>query len=210
MSDNGLWCEVCAQALPYLDARHCPVCALPNPTGEICGRCLSHPTAFSHTLAVFSYDFPLDKLILAMKFGENLALANVFAEKLALLITTEKQPDFLIPMPLHPARLRERGYNQSLLIAQKLSRLSNIPLLTTACQRTRHTATQSSLPWKERSKNVRDAFSCERDLSGKHIALIDDVMTTGASLDALAKVVLKSGAREVSAWVVARTLPHKN
>ncbi|MDO8291708.1 MAG: ComF family protein [Gallionella sp.] len=208
MSHDGLWCVACDAALPYLDAPHCPVCALPTPAGEVCGHCLNDPPLFARTTAVFGYSFPLDKLIQAMKYGEQLALANAFAEKLALRIDKSDLPDCIIPVPLHPAKLRERGFNQSLLLAATVARKLNLELLANACQRVRDTPPQSALPWKERKKNVRNAFRCDRDLSGKRVALVDDVLTTGASLNALAEAVQKRGAAEISAWVVARTLPH--
>ena len=208
MSHAGLWCEACDAALPYLGEPHCPVCALPTPAGEVCGHCLKDPPLFIRTTAVFGYAFPLDKLIQAMKYGEQLALANAFAEKLALRVNHSDLPDYIIPMPLHPAKLRERGFNQSLLLAAKTARELGIELLPNACQRVRDTPPQSALPWKERKKNMRDAFRCDVDLTGRHVALVDDVLTTGASLNALAGAVQKRGASGISAWVVARTLPH--
>lgn len=208
MSHDGLWCAACDKALPYLDAPHCPVCALTTTGGEVCGQCLSKPPLFTGTTAAFSYAFPLDKLIQAMKYGEQLALAHAFAKKLAQRLDKTALPDYLVPMPLHPAKLRERGFNQSLLLAATLARELDISMLPDCCARVRDTPPQSALPWKERDKNVRDAFRCDADLTGKHIALVDDVMTTGASLNALAKAVHQRGARKISALVVARTLPH--
>lgn len=208
MTGFGQWCEACDAALPYLDAPCCPICALPTPAGEVCGHCLKEPPLFSRTTAVFGYSFPLDSLVQAMKYGEQLALANAFGEKLALRIDNADLPDCIIPMPLHPAKLRERGFNQSLLLAATVARKLNIELLPNACQRVRDTPPQSALPWKERRKNVRNAFRCDRDLAGKRVALVDDVMTTGASLNALAGAVQKHGASEIWAWAVARTLPH--
>ena len=209
MSHDGLWCVACDATLPYLDAPHCPVCALPTSFGEVCGHCLKEPPLFTRTTAVFGYSFPLDKLIQALKYGEQLALANAFAEKLALRIGNSDLPDCIIPMPLHPAKLRERGFNQSQLLAATLARKLDIELQTNACQRVRDTPAQSGLPWKERRKNVRNAFRCDKDLTGKRVALVDDVLTTGASMNALADAVQQRGASEIQAWVVARTLPHK-
>ena len=111
-------------------------------------------------------------------------------------------------MPLHPLRLRERGFNQSVLLAQRIAGRLNIPLLLNACERTRNTSPQSTLPWQKRGKNMRGAFACNTDLSGRNIAIVDDVMTTGASIEELARTLRLAGAGEVSAWVVARTLPH--
>ncbi len=208
MSHDGLWCGACDAALPYLDELHCPVCALPNPTGEVCGHCLTHPPLFTHTTAVFSYAFPLDKLIQGLKYGEQLALAHAFAKKLMQRIDKNNFPDYVIAMPLHPAKLRERGFNQSLLLAATVARELHLKLLPSACRRVRDTPPQSALPWKERKKNVRNAFCCDLDLTGKRIALVNDVLTTGASLNALAEAVSKKGAIKISTWVIARTLPH--
>lgn len=206
MSHDGLWCSACDASLPYLTTPHCPVCALPTPRGEVCGHCLTKPPVFNRAIAVFGYRFPLDRLILQMKYHEQLALAQAFAEKLMQAIDRTPLPDFIIAMPLHPAKLRDRGFNQAQLLAAPLSRHFNIPLLSSACHRLRDTPSQTSLPWKARSSNVRGAFGCDRDLSGKHIALVDDVMTTGASLNELASAVKKQGAKDISAWVVARTI----
>ena len=210
MSPDGLWCAACDAALPYFNSAHCPICALPTPSGEVCGHCLAQPPLFARTTAMFGYSFPLDKLIQGMKYGEQLALAHAFAKKLAQRIDKNHLPDYLIAMPLHPAKLRERGFNQSLLLATTLARELKLKLLPHACQRIRDTPPQSALPWKERKKNVRNAFSCNINLSGKRVVLVDDVLTTGASLNALAEAVSKKGAIEISAWVVARTLPRSN
>jgi ComF family protein len=208
MSHDGLWCAACDATLPYFNAPHCPVCALPTPGGEVCGHCLAQPPSFSRTTAVFGYAFPLDKLIQGMKYGEQLALAHALAKKLVRRIDRSCLPDYVIAMPLHPAKLRDRGFNQSLLLAATVARELNIELLPSTCQRVRDTPPQSALPWKERRKNMRNAFLCNMDLTGKRVALVDDVLTTGASLNALADAVSKRGAAEISAWVVARTLPH--
>jgi ComF family protein len=209
MSQDGYWCPACDAALPYFNMPHCPVCALPTPTGEVCGLCLKQPPCFTRTTAVFGYSFPVDKLIQIMKYGEQLSLAHAFAKKLAQRIDRNELPDCIMAMPLHPAKLRERGFNQSLLIASTVARELKLNLLTNACRRTINTPPQSSLPWKERKKNVRNAFSCDIDLEGKHVVLVDDVLTTGASLNALAGAVQKRGAEKISAWVIARTLPHQ-
>jgi len=205
---DGLSCAACDADLPRLTEEHCPVCALPALSGSICGRCLKQAPPFDHTVAAFSYQFPLDKLIQALKYRERLILVNYLADSLTRHITT--RPDCIVALPLHPARLRERGFNQSLLLARRISRQLGIPLLADACERVRNTPPQSSLPWKERDKNMRQAFACKpgADMRGKHVAVVDDVMTTGASVGELARALKQAGASEVSAWVVARTLPH--
>ena len=206
LSHDGTWCKACDSALPYLIEPHCPLCALPTLNGDICGRCLKHMPLFDRTLAVFAYAFPLDKLIQALKFGERLMLAEGLAD--SLVHRVDVRPGCIIAMPLHRSRLRERGFNQSHELARHIANGLNIPLLPHACQRVRDTPPQSALKWKERGKNIRNAFTCTQNLSGKHIAVVDDVMTSGASMNEVAAALRSAGAREVSAWVIARTLPH--
>jgi len=205
-SRNGAWCWPCDAAMPYFSAPHCPVCALPTLNRATCGRCLKQSPQFDRTLAVFAYAFPLDKMVQALKFNEQLMLVHLLANKLAQRV--EIRPDCIVAMPLHPARLRERGFNQSLELARQVASILNIPLLNHACQRVRDTPPQSALTWKERGKNMRKAFTCTEDLSGKHVAVVDDVMTSGASVNELARALRQANAREVSAWVIARALPH--
>lgn len=202
-----IWCDACDAALPYLSGSRCPVCALPTLHSAICGGCLHNPPGFKRTVAVYNYAFPLDKLVLALKYGEKLHLAKQMGEKIAKQITII--PDCLVAMPLHPTRLKERGFNQSLLLAMSIGRQLNLPVITFACQRVRNTPSQSNLPFKERSKNMRQAFSCIAAVEGRHVAIVDDVMTTGATMNELALALLRAGAIEVSAWAVARTLPHQ-
>lgn len=209
------WCAACDAALPYLTTSRCHACALPTPSGEICGHCIKTPPHFQHTVAVFGYAFPLDKLVHALKYGERLELINSFADPLAQRVHT--RPDYIIPMPLHPARLRERGFNQSLELARRVGENLNIPVRLDSVQRVRDTPPQSSLSRQARNKNMRQAFAYVQNLAdinllggnltGQHIAIVDDVMTSGASLNEVARVLRQAGASEVSAWVVARALP---
>ena len=208
MSRNGIWCGACDKDLPYITTPHCPVCALPTHNGVTCGHCLQYPPHFDRTVAVFAYAFPLNKLVLALKHGQQLVLVNSLADKLAQQVTV--RPDCLIAMPLHPARLRARSFNQSLELARRVGRQMNIPLLLNVCQRVRDTPPQTTLSRQERSKNMRLAFACKQDLMNQHVAVVDDVMTSGASLNEVARALRAAGASEVSAWVIARTLPHSN
>ncbi|SFU50774.1 ComF family protein [Nitrosospira multiformis] len=154
-----------------------------------------------------NYAFPIDALLHSLKYRTNLALAPVLADLLVAQIDKAVLPDFIIPMPLHPVRLRERGFNQAMELGRQISKKSGVPLLPALCRRVRDTASQTGLPWKERGKNIQDAFDCEGKLNGKRIAIVDDVMTTGATLNELARVLRKCGAVHISAWVVTRTLP---
>lgn len=116
------------------------------------------------------------------------------------------QPDIIVPMPLHLLRLRERGFNQAVEMARVLADCMHVPLGTNIAARIRPTEPQAALPLDQRAKNIRNAFACSTDIAGKHIALMDDVMTSGASLDELAKTLKKAGAARVECWVAARTL----
>lgn len=158
-------------------------------------------------MAAFSYAFPVDQLIQALKYQQRLSIAPLLGAAMADTIGARARPDMLIPMPLHPTRLRQRGFNHATEIAREVAMRLDIPLSLKMCERVRDTPPQVALAYDQRRRNVRGAFACDSDVTGKRVALIDDVMTTGTSLDELAKTLTKAGAREVEAWVVARTLP---
>jgi ComF family protein len=190
----------------------CPRCALPTAHGEACGRCLRRPPAFDAARVAFIYAYPLDRLVQRMKYGGQLACVDYLATALAASVATSLaaapagRPDLLLAVPLSPARQRARGFNQSHEIAVRLARMQHVPL-GQALVRARDTAPQASLPWAQRVRNVQGAFRVTDSLAGLRVAVIDDVMTTGATLAAAATVVRRAGARSVEAWVVARTLP---
>ena len=203
---KNILCSACADDLPLLPQPACLRCALPLPNGEICGHCLSKPPHHDAAFAAFSYEFPLDKLVQAFKYGHRLALGNYFGQQLALL-TNAPAADLIIPLPLHQERLRQRGFNQALELARPVSKAWKLPIDAISCRRTRNTPAQADLPWSERVKNIRGAFQCSTDLSGKRIILVDDVMTTGASLNECARILKLHGAAEITLLVVARALP---
>lgn len=199
-------CPACHAELPWHRQPQCPQCALPSPGGEVCGACLKRPPAFDRTHAALTYAFPLDRLIPRLKYHGQLAIVPALARGLSDAVAALPRPDLLIPMPLHPARIRERGFNHATEIARVVAKQLDLPLDITRCQRLRDTPPQMGLKHDARKRNVRGAFVCASDVQGQHIALIDDVMTTGTSLDELAATLKRAGAREVTCWVVARTL----
>jgi len=203
LSGMQLLCDRCARTLPPLPS-HCPQCASPTAAGRHCGRCLTHPPAFAATRCAFAYAYPLDALVHALKYGGRTAHAAIFAEALAAL--PAPRPDCIVPLPLSVARQRERGYNQAAEIARHLGRLLGVPVVE-GLRRTRDTAPQATLPLRHRHANVRAAFAVTALLAGARVALVDDVMTTGATLDAAARAARAAGARTVEAWIGARTLP---
>lgn len=203
-------CLPCEMELPRLPKNCCPICLWPVPTAEICGTCLRNPPAFTRTIAAMRYTFPIDALVRSLKYQSNFAIAPILANLLLKQFKTSLQcrPDIILPMPLHPIRLRERGFNQAIELSRFIAKQLKVPLLIDQCFRTRHTTPQTDLPWPERQKNVHKVFECDINLSEQHVAIIDDVMTTGATLNELAKVLRQQGAREISNWVIARTLPN--
>ncbi len=210
VSGTALVCDACTRDLPWLTSV-CPVCALPT-SGAICGQCLSDPPAFDATIAAFSYAFPVDRLIHSFKYQGRLALAEWCADAVLARLertsaVTLSRPHRLVALPLAVERQRERGCNQALEIARVLGARTGIALLRHGLKRIRATPPQTALPWAERAKNVRGAFACEVDLSGLTVAVVDDVMTTGASVAEVAKVLKASGAARVENWIVARTPP---
>ena len=204
-SGDELVCPGCAADLPRL-ADACPQCAGPSPAGAVCGACLTRPPHFDATIAVWRYEFPVDRLVLALKYGQRLALADAFGTALAGLVG-ERRLDALVPVPLGRARLAERGFNQSLEIARHVARQTGLELASGLAHRVRDTVPQTDLPHAERAANVRGAFECAASVAGCSLAVIDDVMTTGASLEELARTLKRAGAVRVENWVVARTWP---
>jgi ComF family protein len=198
-------CAACRAALPFHRAASCPVCALPTTAGEVCGHCLRAPPAFDGTKVAFDYVFPLDVLVQALKYRHKLALAGFFADMLRI----PKGFDLIVPMPLHPLRLSERGFNQAVEIARPLAAAAGLPMALAGLARVRNTPAQASLGRAERAANMRGAFNCTLQLEGMAVMVVDDVMTTGASLDEVARCLKARGAARVENLVVARTpAPH--
>ncbi len=198
-------CRACAAELPRPGPR-CPRCAAPvaSPSELPCGACARRPPAFDRVVAPFRYAPPIDFFIQQLKFHERLAMATLLAE-LFDREATARAPGALIPVPLHAGRLRARGFNQARELARHLAERRGIPLLVRRLLRRRATAPQSELPARRRRNNLSGAFALRG--SGPlpaHIALVDDVMTTGATMRACARVLKASGVERVDAWVMAR------
>ncbi len=203
--------DVCAACSHTLDAPlHpcCTQCALPlsaQVVSNVCGACLRDSPAYDRSVAASLYVAPFDQLVLDLKYRAQIALAPIFARLLATrLSTTIALPDVLIPVPLSSLRLAERGFNQASEIARPLGAYLGVPVRP-AVLRIRHTHPQADLPFAARRKNMRNAFHVCTDIAGLRVALVDDVMTTGSTLNELARTLKRAGAREVVNLVVART-----
>jgi len=217
--DDGIdLCERCTAALPW-NRSACLRCAIPLPKvdgdgPQTCGICLQHagesaqrgraaPLAEVH--AAFVYAAPVDRLLLRFKFHHDLAAGGLLAQLMAQTLATAPRPEALVPVPLHRARLRQRGYDQALELARPLARALGLPLLDGALRRVRATAAQSQLDAAQRRRNLKDAFELSAGLAlPAHVALVDDVMTTGATLRVASLALRRGGVQRVDAWVCAR------
>ncbi|MDR3387850.1 MAG: ComF family protein [Rudaea sp.] len=200
-------CAACAADLAH-NRLCCPRCALPLQTPALrCGECLKNMPPFFAASAPFVYGHPLDLLMARLKFGQSLAAGRVLSEMWlgALRESMPAKPSALLPVPLHASRLRERGYNQALELARPLARALEIPVLHAALQRTRATPAQVNLDAKVRRRNLQGAFAVVENVAlPAHVALVDDVMTTGATLRECARVLLRAGVERVDVWALAR------
>ncbi len=202
--ESGL-CRACFDSLPFAVGERCPVCAVSTPGATHCGRCLKHPPAYDRVAAALDYLSPVDFLVADLKYSRKLAAARVLAYPLAKLLEREPYPDIVLPMPIALSRLRERGFNQASEIARHACTAFGIRVSERIARRSHARQSQTALPWSDRARNVRGAFDCDADLGGKTIAVVDDVMTTGATLNELARTLKRAGAERVIGWIAART-----
>jgi ComF family protein len=195
----------------------CHRCALQVPVASgsaVCGACLTDPPPYASTIAAVDYDHPWDGLITQFKFHAALDLTPALAAQMlaALQRGDAPAPTLLLPIPLSDARLRERGYNQAWELARRLGRVLRCPTDARLLLRVRDTPHQLAFPPEQRAGNVRAAFAVEprrrAELQGRSVTLVDDVMTTGATVAEAARTLLQAGAAEVGVWVIARTPRH--
>ncbi|HUQ29163.1 MAG TPA: ComF family protein [Usitatibacter sp.] len=194
----------------------CVLCAARSPSLMVCADCVASLPRFDEqvlrgkahydaVVAAYEYRFPLDRLVQRFKYAGDLAVGRWLALELARRVRDERRPELLVPMPLTTARLRERGFNQAAQIARVVSRSLGVPVALRLVERVRDAPSQSGLGRRARRANLRGAFRCRAPLRGRRVVLVDDVITTGASADAVCAVLKRAGASRVDVWALART-----
>jgi ComF family protein len=206
-------CAGCRHDLPAI-APCCTRCALPLPkelSGSrslaLCGACQRHPPPFAHCHAAFRYQDPLPSMIAGLKFRGRLNVLRLTGLLLAasLRASGAELPEAIVPVPLHRKRLRKRGYNQALELARIVGRELALPVDDLCCERMIATRPQAELEQKARHKNLRGAFRATVDMQDRHVAILDDVVTTASTVSELTRVLQRAGCQRVDVWTVART-----
>ena len=212
-TDNKhLLCSGCENDLPK-NTSHCVICSIPIPAAQtnknrlVCGKCQKNPPNYTTSIIPHLYASPLKQLISQLKFHGNLTYAPLLAQSFINLLKSRKNnlPECIIPVPLHTQRLQERGFNQALELSRIISKQLNIPLDYSLCQRNKATPFQSGLSAKQRKQNLKNAFSVTKSHSYKHVAIFDDVVTTGTTVNELARQLKQSGVEIIEVWAIART-----
>ena len=201
-------CAPCQNDLPILP-QSCEQCGQFLTSGTLCGKCLLNAPPFTRTYALFPYEPPLTRLVSQLKFQGDLAIARWFGQNLAHLAAqlwaSGPRPDLILPVPLHPKRLRERGFNQALEIAKPFAKAMQLPIDAHGTIRHQYTLPQHQLNAKDRQKNLRNVFSALRHYDNLHIAVLDDVVTTTQTVTDLSQTLLAAGAARVDVLCITRT-----
>lgn len=200
-------CAGCWDSIQRYTGPSCRTCGLPTISEhtDLCQSCLTDPPAFRHALSYGIYEGILKEAIHLLKFNKHRRLAKPLAALLAKLDLPEA--DLLVPVPVHVNQLRIREFNQTALIAKHLSRLKRIPLVIDGLCKVKDTAAQIDVDRKERLRNLRKAFAASEQVKGKRILMVDDVITTGATMRECARTLMKAGAIEVNVIALARSMP---
>lgn len=205
---ESLLCAACSKDLPW-NIKACPRCAMPTEDGVICANCLqSHRRPVQNAICAFRYEYPASLMIQHMKFHSRLDIAAFFGWQMVKHAFQQRiiLPDCFIPVPLHPSRLAVRGFNQSLELARALTRITRIPVEYRACTRTHNTAAQTDLSAQQRRRNIKGAFAIDRGflLKYRHVTIIDDVVTTGSTVNEFARSLSMAGVKQIDVWACAR------
>ncbi|VAW99838.1 Competence protein F homolog, phosphoribosyltransferase domain; protein YhgH required for utilization of DNA as sole source of carbon and energy [hydrothermal vent metagenome] len=213
-SDNLLsdFCPECLNDLPIV-RQACQQCgvSLESEHLSLCGSCITEPPSYDRVISAYGYARPIRQLMASFKFQHQLSLAPIFARALlAEIQRPDSRIEAILPVPLHPIRLRQRGFNQALELARPIAAAYQKPMLIKSIHRNRNTETQSNLPAKLRENNLRGAFELTQAVNYRGVAIIDDVMTTGSTANELAKTLKLNGVNYVEVWCAARAHPKSN
>ena len=211
LGERGI-CQQCLSLLPVI-LHACYRCGLPleSTSDRLCGQCLKHPPYIDHTVSLFHYTSPVAQLVCELKFRQGLEyalpLGALMAEHIQARVSELRLelPEVVIPVPLHPKRMRQRGYNQALELARPIARQLGLPIDNHLCLRSRHTHEQSQLAIEDRKRNIRSAFALQEGAKlYRHVAIVDDVVTTGQTVNELARVFKQAGIKRVDVWSCCR------
>jgi len=205
-SGNSVICLACNADLPR-PSLVCIRCGMPITHDALCGSCLVHPLNHDFCYSPFFYKEVIPRLISQFKYHNQFALTDFFAEQFLQYRGQDDLPALLIPVPLHAKKLRERGYNQSHEFAKSLKKLTNLPIAHPVV-RHKQTKSQTGLSVKQRKQNVKNAFRVIEPNLPEHVALIDDVLTSGQTANAITDSLRKSGVKTIELWTIARTIQH--
>lgn len=200
-------CQPCQTDLPLL-GRACQRCSRPLAIGSVCARCVKSPPPYTRCFSIFEYRYPVNVLVQRLKYKADLHLLRQLGKLMSetLPARIDALPQCLIAVPLHPLRLLYRGYNQAVEIARPISQALGIPITTRHCKRIRNTPAQASLSPKDRAKNVQAAFAVPCTPGYTHVAIVDDVVTTGQTVSEISKELLRAGVKRVDVWALCRTV----
>lgn len=201
-------CSDCFSSLPH-HQNGCPQCGLTlccDKESGLCGQCINHPPPFDRTFALFNYTSPISTMIAQLKFHNKLVIAKWFSHFFISYFEKNniEMPSLILPVPLHTKRLKERGFNQSLLIAKHISKYFGIPIDIKSCKRNKNTQAQATLSAKKRKDNLKNAFTLSKPTDCNHVAIVDDVMTTGQTISEISALLKSNGVNKVDVWVCAR------
>jgi ComF family protein len=204
------FCRPCLASLPF-NHHACPRCALPLPpqveSTQWCGGCIKQQPPFTETITALTYEPPVNRLIGMLKFQRKLHLVDPLSRLLIQRLGERAaRPDILVPVPLHPSRLQNRGFNQAVELSRALARHYHLSYDWRICRRIKQTQAQSALRGDQRRRNLSNAFQVCAEVKGAHLVVVDDVITTGATVTELSKVLKRAGANRVDVWAIARTV----
>lgn len=206
---SDYFCNDCFDLLPWIknSCIRCGDSLFDNQNHSICNHCIAHPPIFDIPVIPFSYQKPISNMIMFLKFNQKIIYSRILAKLMINHIEKNSMslPDMIIPIPLHPNRLRERGFNQALEIAKPMGKYFNVKVDFMSCHRIKNTEPQSLLPAQKRKDNIKNVFEVKKNITTKHVAILDDVVTTGNTINEFSSILKKAGVEKIQIWSCARS-----